>query len=139
MLFYILLFSPILFVIPGALIFIRRDLYLNCRIDKFITWSTFALLASTIPLIISFVIWGEHESRLKTIYQQDIVIKSLQERMGVLRGRPDANGPILLQEILNAEEKIIVATNKKQWAIYEIEAVRKGPASGVISFVGDYK
>ena len=146
MLFYILLF---LWVLPTISLVIT--LFDKNRSYGAVDVRVLLLITALILSSISVWEWAYHAKNLSTIAYQDIVIKDYEERIASLNSRLqtfdypkgaflNADTPVasIVKSISEAEHALLDAKTARSQAILSVEMTRKGPMSGVISFVGDY-
>jgi hypothetical protein len=116
------------------------------------------------PGMISTMMWSDHSDDLGTIVAQQEIIAVYEKQRDDMNktlaafkyptsGTTDARGqfsvnvnvnadsPVrsIVEQLANVEKLLAEARSDKAEAIKSIEQRRRGPTSGVISFVGDYK
>lgn len=97
--------------------------------------------------------WGNHASDISKVIAQEHRIEVQQERIESLSERLntfdypekpmvslDADTPwaSIVESLTDAENKLAEAKDERAIAIRSIEARKRGPMSGVVTFVGDY-
>lgn len=147
MLFWILFWLPVwLFVAYIVILVISQDS--DFASGGFMVW----LFASAICVAIVGDSWSKQASDLGTIVAQDQVsavyqqqITSLQAELTGFHYQPGAllnkDTPVaaVVEALTNVQGQLTEAQVKKAQAVVSIEKRRKGPMSGVIHWVGDYK
>lgn len=116
-----------------------------------------AILGCFISFITSMFVlgtWFEHASDVSKVVAQEHRIEVQQERIESLTQRldqfdyPEKPGISLdsdtpwasiVESLTDAENQLAKAKDERAIAIRSIEARKRGPMSGVVSFVGDYK
>jgi hypothetical protein len=124
----------------------RKDL------DEFM-W-VFVGCLSALPSILSFCAWHSHASDISRVVAQEHRIEVYQERIESIDARlsnaefprkpgisVDADSPwaSMIEALAQAETELAKAKDERAIAIRSIEARKRGPMSGVVSFVGDYE
>jgi len=150
MLFYIFLCAACLGIvlvaiaIPVGIMSSDNDAGLACF--------SFGLLFGGVLSIPVFVTWSGHSDDLGTIIAQQEVVTVYEKQRDDLNKTMEgfnypagslmnADSPVrsIVEQLASVEKLLADARAEKAEAIKSIEQRRKGPMSGVISFVGDYK
>lgn len=155
MLFYIL-FVLMIVAVPGAVaIGYILDSKSRCPDTGFICAMSgvMALIPAMFFGLPVFITWSEHASDISKVVAQEHRIKVQADRIESLSRRLeqfdypdkprislDADTPwaSIVESLTDAENQLAEAKDERAIAIRSIEARKRGPMSGVVSFVGDY-
>jgi hypothetical protein len=112
------------------------------------------LLVSMLSLLAVYEAWSGHASDISRVVAQEHRIEVYQERIESIDARlsnaefprkpgisVDADSPwaSMIEALAQAESELAKAKDERAIAIRSIEARKRGPMSGVVSFVGDYE
>lgn len=144
MFFWILLFLAVLFVVAPP--FFGRDLE-----DRVVGVLLGVMLAS-IPAAAVGSYWSDYSQTYAAVVAQSEVIAVYEERVSSLKDTLseinypqksgvslDADTPwaSLIASLTEAERELALAKEVRAEALRDIEAWKRGPMSGVVSFVGE--
>lgn len=156
MLFYILLFMPIIaFVILSVFV----GLASNCshwkqKVEDGVNAGLMSAFIGLAGSLIAAFCWSEHSDDVSKVVAQQHRIAVFEERIESLNKRLtefnypakseislDADSPwaSMVNSLTEAETQLAQAKDERAVAIRSIEARKRGPMSGVVSFVGDYE
>lgn len=149
MLFYILLFAPVVAIVGGLVLsLLIRD------VGPFLCSFAVAFLIGLFTTSQALYTWGEHVSDISKVVAQDARIEVYTNRIEALNQRLaqfpypeksdislDADTPwgSMVKSLTEAESELAFVLDERAVAIRSIEARKRGPMSGVVSFVGDYQ
>lgn len=155
MFFYILLVLMFMLIPAAVAIAYYFESRSRCPDTGFSCFMS-AWMAGLVTLFLSgtvFSTWNSHASDISKVIAQEHRIEVQQERIDSLSERLntfdypekpmvslDADTPwaSIVQSLTDAENKLAEAKDERAIAIRSIEARKRGPMSGVVTFVGDY-
>lgn len=149
MIFWILIGMLVVIPLAAAMVVTKATGNVAEGIGAFLMATLMAKLFLGVPI---FVSWGDHARDLGTIYAQQEVIAVYQDRVDRLNASLkafdypkgsllNADTPVasIVASLTEAESQLAKAEHDRAAAIRSVEQRRRGPMSGVVTLVGDYK